>query len=238
MIQACRRLAAEGHTDFGLLLLYGEETGSFGAKAMADVPGGEYVVVGEPTDGRMVSASKGTKSFALIIKGKAFHSGYPACGESAVEKFVDIVNRLRQEQWPVDPVLGDTTYNIGRLTSDNPQNILSPELRCRIYFRTTFASDARVVEVMESLRSHSVEIIAYGGDTPMSYLTLPGVETTTAAFGSDAPQLHRFKHKMLCGPGTILVAHTDKEFITEAEIDKATDRYVEMYHRLVGNEKK
>ena len=37
MYQACKELEARGCTDFGLLLLAGEETGSFGAKAFNNV---------------------------------------------------------------------------------------------------------------------------------------------------------------------------------------------------------
>ena len=149
MVSACQRLAEEGCTDFGLLLLAGEETGSWGAKAFAKTDfRAEYLVVGEPTDNCMVSASKGTKSFDLKFTGEAFHSGYPDHGVSAVNLFVDFVNKLKAKDFGIDPVLGETTWNIGLLKSDNPQNILSPELTCRIYFRTTFVSDAAVTRWM------------------------------------------------------------------------------------------
>jgi len=144
MATACQRLAEEGKTDFGLLLLAGEETGSWGAKAFAKTDfRAPYLVVGEPTDNCMVSASKGTKSFDLKFTGEAFHSGYPQYGVSAVDLFVDFVNQLRAKDFGLDPVLGETTWNIGLVHSDNPQNILSPELTCRLYFRTTFVSDDR-----------------------------------------------------------------------------------------------
>ena len=78
IVEACKRLTEEGKTDFGMLLLAGEETGSWGAKAFAKTDfRAEYLVVGEPTDNCMVSASKGTKSFDLKFTGEPFHSGYP-----------------------------------------------------------------------------------------------------------------------------------------------------------------
>ena len=81
MYEACKELEAKGCSDFGLLLLAGEETGSFGAKAfsvMAKEIGwsADWVIVGEPTDNYMASAAKGTKSFEVAFSGKAFHSGY------------------------------------------------------------------------------------------------------------------------------------------------------------------
>lgn len=232
MIEACRTLRDKGVTDFALLIVYGEETGSFGAKVMNVYPGTEYLVVGEPTDCRMTSAAKGTKSFKIAIKGKACHSGYPQNGVSAVERFIDLMERIRATRWPKDEILGDTTYNIGELQSHNPQNILSALLTFRIYFRTTFASDSLVCETMEGFANDFTEVQSLGGDTPSRFFTLPGFETTTVAFGSDAPQLKNYKHKMLYGPGSINVAHTDKEFITTAEIDKAVADYVKMYELI------
>lgn len=233
MYNACLRLAERGEEGFGLLLLYGEETGSLGAKDFRNkYPGGEYVIVGEPTDNRMVSASKGTKSFAVTVKGKSFHSGYPVYGASAVERFVDMMNALRAVDFPMDPMLGETTWNVGRLVSDNPQNILSDRLTFRIYFRTTFASDRMVCEVMDGFKDEYIDVEAFGGDTPAGYLTLDGFGTKTVAFGSDAPQLTNFRHKALCGPGSILVAHTDGEYILLGDMEQATENYIRMFEEL------
>jgi len=149
LVEACKKLAEEGCSDFGMLLLAGEETGSWGAKAFAKTDfKAEYLVVGEPTDNCMVSASKGTKSFDLKFTGVPFHSGYPQFGVSAVNLFVDFVNALKAKDFGMDPLLGETTWNIGLVHSDNPQNILSPELTCRLYFRTTFVSDEAVTAWM------------------------------------------------------------------------------------------
>jgi acetylornithine deacetylase len=52
------------------------------------------------------------------------------------------------------------------------------------------------------------------------------------AFGSDAPQLTNFTNKILCGPGTILVAHTADEYIRVKDIEKAVDNYVKMFETL------
>ena len=166
---ACCELAKAGHDGFGLLLLSGEETGSWGAKAFAKLPfKADLLVIGEPTENKMISASKGTKAYELVFRGEPFHSGYPQFGSSAVEKFVDFVNMLRTKQFPFDDTLGDTTYNIGKLISDNPQNILSPELRCRLYFRTTFASDGLVHEWMMKEAAGWADVLFIGVDIPAS----------------------------------------------------------------------
>ena len=275
MYEACKELEAKGCTDFGLLLLAGEETGSFGAKAfnavMSDDPADmsgiagtsvkdAWLIVGEPTDNCMASAAKGTKSFEVTFAGLACHSGYPENGASAVLYFNDFVNALRSIVFPMDPVLGETTWNIGKLSSDNPQNILSDRLTCRVYFRTTFESDEMVCNIMKNIAGpqaklrfgkrrvqdgsdivakevapwqKAMSVQAFGGDTPSRFEVLEGFESRPVAFGSDAPQLKCFEHKILCGPGSILVAHRDEEHITLADIEKAIARYVRMYELIV-----
>ena len=262
MYEACKVLESRGYDGFGLLLLAGEETGSYGAKAFREqYPGGEWVVVGEPTDNCMASASKGTKAFEVSFEGKAFHSGYPQYGMSAVEMFNDFVNALRSIVFPLDEILGDTTWNIGRLASDNPQNILSDKLTCRIYFRTTFESDEMVCNIMKTIAGESArlrfgsrrvqdgsDIVAkdvacwqkcmtvrsFGGDAPTRYETMDGFPSKPVAFGSDAPQLANFRRKILCGPGSILVAHRPEEHILLSEIRIAIENYVKIFERLKG----
>lgn len=263
MWEACKELEAKGSTDFGLLLLAGEETGSFGAKAFSDQhPGVEWLVVGEPTDNCMATAAKGTKSFEVTFEGKAFHSGYPENGVSAVELFNDFMNALRSIRFPKDELLGDTTFNVGKLISDNPQNILSEKLTCRVYFRTTFESDEMVCNVMKNMAGpearlrfgrprvqdgsdivakdvaqwqRAMTVKAFGGDAPTRFEVLSGFETKPVSFGSDAPQLSNFKYKILCGPGSILVAHRPEEHITLADLKTAVSNYVEIYNRLTNN---
>lgn len=261
MYEACKVLKTKGYEGFGLLLLAGEETGSFGAKAFREQhPGAEWVIVGEPTDNCMASASKGTKSFEVTFWGKAFHSGYPQYGVSAVEMFNDFVNALRSIGFPHDAILGDTTWNIGKLVSDNPQNILSDRLTCRVYFRTTFESDEMVCNVMRNMAGENarlrfgrrrvqdgsdmvgkdvalwqkmMSVKEFGGDTPTRYETLEGFDVKPVAFGSDAPQLTNFRRKILCGPGSILVAHRPEEHIALADLETAKENYVRMYETLV-----
>ena len=236
LVEACKRLAQEGCSNFGLLLLAGEETGSWGAKAFAKTGfKSEYLVVGEPTDNCMVSASKGTKSFDLKFTGVPFHSGYPQHGVSAVDLFVEFVNALKAKDFGTDPLLGETTWNIGLVHSDNPQNILSPELTCRLYFRTTFVSDEAVTRWMNEAPdvipglTGNLAVTPRGGDTPARYWTVEGLPAKSVAFGSDAPHLTNFTHKAICGPGNITVAHRDDEHVRVADLATAVDQYLALY---------
>lgn len=265
MYEACKHLEAKGYSDFGLLLLAGEETGSFGAKAFSAMAEGlglsyDWVIVGEPTDNHMASAAKGTKSFEVTFEGNACHSGYPEHGESAIMYFNDFMNALRSIVFPEDPVLGNTTWNVGKLSSDNPQNILSDNLSCRVYFRTTFESDQMVCNIMKNIAGkdaklrfgrprvqdgsdivakdvapwqRAMSVKAFGGDTPSKFDVLPGYQIKPVAFGSDAPQLTCFRHKILCGPGSILVAHRPEEHIMLSDLEEAVQNYIKMAESIL-----
>ena len=267
MYQACKELESKGCTDFGLLLLAGEETGSFGAKAFNADPKSvqfmenAWLIVGEPTDNCMASAAKGTKSFEVSFTGRACHSGYPENGQSAIEYFNDFMNALRSIVFPKDEILGDTTWNVGKLISDNPQNILSDKLTCRVYFRTTFESDEMVCNIMKNIAGpdaklrfgrrkvqdgsdivakevapwqKSMTVKAFGGDAPSRFEVLPGFASKPVAFGSDAPQLKCFRNKILCGPGSILVAHRPEEHILLKEIEQAISNYIRIYTEIMS----
>lgn len=279
MWEACKALEAKGYDGFGLLLLAGEETGSFGARTFnallsdtSSVMSGKvemssdlWVIVGEPTDNCMATAAKGTKSFEVTFRGEAFHSGYPEHGSSAVEMFGDFLNALRSIRFPYDDILGETTYNIGKLISDNPQNILSPELKCRVYFRTTFESDQMACNVMKNMAGpdarlrfgcprvqdgsdivakevapwqKAMTVRSLGGDSPTRYETFDGFETKPVSFGSDAPQLTAIPNKILCGPGSILVAHRHDEHILMSDIETAIGNYIRMAEQIMSAQKR
>ena len=238
MYEACKRLEAEGCSDFGLLLLAGEETGSWGAKAFAKTDfRAPYLIVGEPTENKLVSAAKGTLSYDLVFRGEPFHSGYPQYGVSAVDLFHQFYSRLKAKDFGLDPVLGETTWNVGLLQSDNPQNILSPELRCRLYFRTTFLSHEAVQVWMSGQQGEdaSLTVSARGGDVPSQYWVPEGFDSAPVAFGSDAPHLSNFTHKGIVGPGSIRFAHRADEHILVRDLESAVDQYVRLYHSLAAN---
>ena len=274
MWEACKAMEDMGMTDFGLLLLAGEETGSFGAKAFNSVistPSSvissevgispdAWVIVGEPTDNCMATAEKGTKSYDVTFSGKSCHSGYPELGASAIMYFNDFVNALRSIVFPVDEVLGETTWNIGDLVSANPQNILSDRLTCRIYFRTTFESDEMVRNIMKNIAGpdarlrfgrpavqdgsdivaksvapwqEAMSVNLRGGDAPTRFEVLDGFPVKAVAFGSDAPVLKCFRHRILCGPGSIHVAHRPDEHINIEDIETAVRNYIKMAQRIL-----
>jgi acetylornithine deacetylase len=108
-IAAAERLRAEG-VYVGLLFLVGEERNSLGAQvANRQSPGCKFLINGEPTENRMATASKGTLRVNLIAEGRMAHSAYPELGESAIDKLLEALRRLRAINLPSEDGIGPCT---------------------------------------------------------------------------------------------------------------------------------
>ena len=97
MIFAAEALLAAGERRVALLFVVGEERNSAGAQAAAKDPrGSKYLINGEPTESRLVLGSKGALRFEFVAEGRMAHSAYPHLGDSAIEKLLDALERVRR----------------------------------------------------------------------------------------------------------------------------------------------
>ena len=230
MITAAVELLAAGHRNLGLLFVVGEERNSAGAKAAAQSPrGSKFLINGEPTENKLALGSKGALRYELRATGRMAHSAYPELGESAIEKLLDALNRIRVLPLPSHPLLGKSTLNIGRIEGGRAPNVIPDSASAELLIR--------VVDDAVALR-HSVEQAALPDARAEEVLLIPavelgsldGFETTVVAFTTDIPAFNgAWGQPFLIGPGTIHVAHTDRENIPKAELLEA----VQLYKRLV-----
>lgn len=228
-VAAAERLKSDGVKDFGMLFLVGEETVSDGAReANLHPKGSRYIINGEPTENKLVIGSKGNLRFDVHARGKMAHSAYPELGVHAIEKLLDVLQDIRKIKLPVNPVLGPSTMNIGVITAGRAANVIPDEAVAQILIR--------VVEDGEPLRKKIVEVV---GDrcelnfiraTPVLLMEkLDGYETDVVAFTTDLPSLTNWGRPLLLGPGSISMAHTERECIRKDELTAASD----LYYRLV-----
>jgi acetylornithine deacetylase len=237
LAKACKELFKAGETNFGLLILAGEEVGSYGAKkANQVIEGCKYVIVGEPTENKLIRAGKGNILLSFVFRGKSCHSGYPGYGDNAIERMRKFLNDLDKINFPDDPVLGKTTYNIGRLTSDNAHNVVSDEVKMKIFFRTTFATHDSLFDEIKKICDTMTEVELVYEDKPVDFFTVEGFETDIVAFGSDAPELYNLGKPLLYGPGSILNAHTLTEYNKIEEMEKAVVDLKKIFYKLKEKE--
>jgi acetylornithine deacetylase len=232
-VAASERLRAAGETRVGLVFVAGEERGSDGAKAANTIASkSRYLVNGEPTELKLGLATRGAFRVRLKARGKAAHSGYPELGDSAIEKLLDVLRDLRGGDWPADPVLGRTHYTVGLISGGVAPNVIPPHAEAEVFFRTVGAHDAlrTAITTVVAGRVDVEEIL----ELPEVRLhTLPGYDTEVFAYFSDVPFLSNWGTPLLVGPGTIHVAHTDREQVAIADLERAVDVYADLAARLL-----
>jgi acetylornithine deacetylase len=226
-IAACERLRASGKSA-GLLFVVGEERDSLGAAVANKNPrGSQFLVNGEPTDNRIALASKGALRTEVTAHGRMAHSAYPELGESAIDKLLDALQALRAMKLPHNPEVGPSTVNIGIIEGGRATNVIPDFAKAQLLYRLVGPSEelceAIVAAVGPLAQVDFVLNIPY-----MKFLTVPGIPTMTASFTTDIPKLSAWGRPVLLGPGSILVAHTDREFLSKAELLQAIELYVQI----------
>jgi acetylornithine deacetylase len=231
-LAATERLKARGERRVGLLFVAGEERGSDGAMAAnALAPGSRFLINGEPTDGRVALATRGNLRVKLVAEGKAAHSAVPEQGVSAIEKLLDALFELRRAELPAAPDLGRTFYHVGLIQGGIAPNVLAPDAWAEVMFRTVGDADD-VLRAMQPLRS-LVRLEEVLRVPPVRMHTVPGFDTAVFAFTTDIPFLNRWGRPLLCGPGSILLAHTDREHLPLDELNAAVERYEQLAMRCL-----
>jgi acetylornithine deacetylase len=237
MIAAAERLAERGERRIGLLFVVGEENGSDGALAAADLgPRGRFLINGEPTENRLSIGQKGSLRVDLQATGRAAHSAYPDEGVSAIAALLDTIERMRRMPLPTDPLLGQSTLNLGLIGGGVAPNVIPPAASAQILIRTVEPT-APLKNAIRTLLSPGVtvdfrvELPFYkGGAAPA------GWETTVVSYASDLPFLEPWGERYQLGPGTIRVAHTSQEHIRKADLLRGVDLYVRLASDLLARE--
>jgi len=233
MITAAEELLRAGKRNFGLLFVVGEERNSAGARVAARNPrGSKFLINGEPTENKLAIGSKGTLRYEIVASGRMAHSAYPELGESAIEKLLNALERIRSVELPVDEVLGASTLNIGTISGGRAPNVIADEARAEILIRlvgeaaelrkrisSAAASDAEAREVL------MIPAVRLG--------SLDGFPTTVVSFTTDIPAFgSAWGQPFLIGPGSIHVAHTAEERIAKSELRESVTMYKQLIERL------
>lgn len=235
MLVAADALAADGEERVDLLLLVGEEKGSDGARAANRglTPTSRYLINGEPTESRLASGAKGSLRVTVRTTGREAHSAYQHLGRSAIEPMLELLPTIRQLDLPSDPILGETTVNIGTIRGGTEANIVPGSCEAELMFR--LVGDVEEVKRAVSAWARGVADLEWGSTIPAQrFHTLPGFEVAPVSYTSDIPLLGRWGTPLLYGPGSISVAHTPDEYVDIGELRAAVDAYRRMVKALLA----
>jgi len=235
-IFAAEELRRQGIEDIGLLYTIDEEQSSTGAKAANGHPLAakcEYLINGEPTDNDLAIGSKGAFRVKIKTKGRAAHSAYPEMGDSAIEKLLDILEDVREIEFPHDEFFGETTCNIGTVSGGLKINIVPAEAEAGLLIRLTTPREP-VQEILEKTIGGRGELEVMSFSLPVKMLAIEGFNQKVVRFTTDIPHLPDWGQPLLLGAGSILVAHTKDEFVMKKDLETAVGLYVNLVKELLA----
>jgi acetylornithine deacetylase len=236
-IFAAKKLAEEGANHLGLLFVVGEEDGSDGARVANNIPTrSKFLINGEPTESHQALATKGALRVTIEANGRTAHSAYPELGDSAIEKLLDVLQDIRQADWPEDEKLGPTTCNIGNLSGGRKPNVIPDHAASELMFRIVSDADKMYERVEQIVAGRAT--VKRGFHLPTMHLNVvEGMEhipTSVVRFGTDIPCLTNWGQPLLFGPGSIHDAHTKHEYIVKDDLVQAVETYAEMARKLLA----
>jgi acetylornithine deacetylase len=234
-IAAALRLRDSG-VKAGLLFLVGEERDSAGAKVANTQPrGSRFLINGEPTDNRVAIAAKGALRAEIRAKGRMAHSAYPELGESAIHKLVEALDRVLALELPVVEGIGPATLNIGTIQGGRAPNVIADDASALVLVRLVGDSAGVRQQIVDAVGD--LAKVTFTLEIPFmrfrAFDEMRGMETMVAAFTTDIPALTAWGEPVLLGPGSIHVAHTDRERLAKRELMEAVDLYERVATELV-----
>jgi len=234
MLVAAERLVESGENRIDLLFVVGEEQGSDGARAANNLNAtSRYLVNGEPTESRLASGAKGSLRVTVRTRGREAHSAYPHLGQSAIEPLLALLPTIHELPLPTDPVLGETTVNIGLIRGGTGANIVPAHAEAEMMLRLVCDVDP-VKEMITEWAKGRAEV-EFGSNIPAQrFHVVDGFDVAPMSYTSDIPLLSRWGTPLLYGPGSIHVAHTPDEFIDINELRSSVDAYERIARQLLA----
>jgi acetylornithine deacetylase len=213
----------------------------------------DLAIAAEPTDLDVVVAHRGASRWKIRTRGRACHSSEPSRGVNAVYKMAHVLAALEEyaslvgTRFPPHPLCGAATLNVGRIDGGVSVNTVPDECAIEIDRRVLPDEDgwAAIHDVERFLRERtSVEFeflppwlvgmsLSDRRNGPMSDRLLAciaavagprkkmGVPYGTHASRFDAAGVP----SAVFGPGSILQAHTQDEWVPISELRQAAEVY-------------
>jgi acetylornithine deacetylase len=248
MIIAAEKFLAsrEDTPSLGLLFVVGEETRGDGMRAFAEYASNTTFragIFGEPTEGKLATGHKGVLGLTLNVVGRSAHSAYPQLGLSAINYISEAIVALNslEPALPRGDLLGPSTLNVGVVNGGLASNVIAPNATAALSIRIARSENGSVEVVRDMIAGMIQPIIqeveerngtfnATFGTTfyPAQILDVgvPGLEEAPVFYGTDIPLLPQVEKRYLYGTGTIEVAHTTNEQLSQDELVQGADAYV------------
>lgn len=205
-------------------------------------------IIGEPTSLHAVRLHKGHLKLEVQLRGVSAHSGYPHLGKNAIElagRAIAGLHQLRQqlqtERTATSEFFPDAPFaplNIGTITGGSAVNVVADRCTIELGLRPLPGMDPselvqRVRDGLAAVLSPDEHTVEERGESPALLLDeqapvyrelselLDQHRTHSVGYSTDAGWLqHLDMHCVVCGPGSIEVAHRPDEHISLAQLAK------------------
>jgi len=210
----------------------------------------DAAIVAEPTELRLVIASKGVLRWRVHTRGRAAHSSKPHLGVNAIENMSRLILALGERDRSLadrpHPLLGPGTSNVGVIQGGVQVNFVPDTCTIEIDRRLLPGEDAAAVHADygrffeslnldawqeapmladEALDTGSGEPLVAAASDSLKSLGLNG-EPAGVPYGSDASKLARVGiPSIIFGPGSIDQAHAAVEWVDCAQVEQAAAFY-------------
>jgi succinyl-diaminopimelate desuccinylase len=124
-----------------LVITAGEETGCQGAFHLAEqgvLGEASLLIVAEPSANQPIIAHKGSLRIGVLVRGRTAHSSMPEVGDNAIDKAAEMISRLRDHTFDVEPhaLLGSTTACVTTVSGGLNINSVPDAASFTVDFRT------------------------------------------------------------------------------------------------------
>jgi len=261
-LHAAQRFAAgELKRPVVLLATADEESTMAGARALVDAgrPTATHCVIGEPTGLSPVHMHKGVLMEQIVVNGRSGHSSDPSLGESALEAMHEVISALLSVRAELQAShrndafeVAVPTLNLGRIEGgDSPNRICGscaltydvrplPSMaleatRAQIRDAVLGRFDSAAVDIALSTLVPGVPPFETAVDAALVRATedLTGKPSRAVMFCTEGPFFQNMgMETIVCGAGSIDVAHQPNEYTTRAGIAAATELYASLIQRF------
>jgi len=224
-----------------------EEVGMQGARELVEQWGVPFevpkpMIIGEPTSLRAVYTHKGHVDMRITLRGRSAHSAYPHLGDNAIEKagraivaLTELAEQLRNERSAKSASFADVPFvplNVAMVTGGVAVNVVPERCEIRVGMRplpsaTIEACAERVASALDRVlpKAYELEVVHGSPGFELSQHTSIYHHLCTAdritggvSFATDASWLSQGGFEcVICGPGSIEVAHRPNEFLLKSQ---------------------
>ncbi|MDH4410316.1 MAG: M20 family metallopeptidase [Verrucomicrobiales bacterium] len=265
MLHAMASLKDEGFVppcEVWLAAVVDEEYSYRGVVKLCEGLTAHAAIVAEPTELRLVVASKGVLRWRIRVRGKAAHSSKPHLGVNAINHMARLILALEKDEaslaTKVHPLAGAATCNVGVISGGVQVNFVPDE--CVIEIDRRLLPGERAIDALTNYQSllddlarrhpgfiaemEAPMLTDEGLDAPVDaapallggeILREMGLDGAPAGvpFGSDASKLSRQGvPSLVFGPGSIDRAHGAVEYVEIDEVLKAEAFFREFLRRF------